>query len=192
MPLNPKLLWAGGDEGTEDNKVRFQPNIPTEEVFTTPYPEGASGKVVASKPLSHHGRIVENFEIEFENGRAVRWKAENGQEILDHMITIDEGASRLGEVALVTFDSPINQTGLLFSNTPYDEKACCHLALGRGFTNLLKEGSAHSPEELKAAGINDSMIHTDFMIGTADLEIDGEKEDGSLVPVFRNGTWAID
>lgn len=192
VPLNPNLVWAGGGEDTEGTKVFFQPNIPTEEVFTTPLPEGAEGKVVSSKPLSYKGQLIDHFSIEFENGKAVRWAAETGEELLGEMLTIDEGASRLGEVALVPFDSPINQTGILFRNTLYDENACCHLAVGRGFTMLVKDYEKYSREEIMELGINESMIHVDFMIGTADLSIDGEKEDGSLVPIFRNGTWVID
>lgn len=192
VPLNPHLLWAGGGDYTEQSRIYYQPNIPTEEVFTTPHPEGAEGTVVASKPLSYRGQIIENFRIEFENGRAVRWEAEKGEKLLGEMLQQDEGACRLGEVALVPFDSPINKTGLLFQNTLYDENACCHLAVGRGFTMLVKDYENYSREEIMELGINDSMIHVDFMIGTADLSIDGEKEDGSLVPVFRNGTWAID
>lgn len=192
VPLNPHLIWAGGGEDTEGSKIFFQPNIPTEEVFTTPLPEGAEGVVVASKPLSYKGQLIENFRIEFAGGKAVRWSAERGEELLTEMLNMDEGAGRLGEVALVPFDSPINQTGLLFQNTLYDENACCHLAVGRGFTMLVKDYEKYTLEEIMALGINESMIHVDFMIGTPDLSIDGEKEDGSLVPVFRHGTWAID
>lgn len=192
VPLSPHMLWAGGGEESEGKKIFFQPNIPTEEVFTTPLPDGAEGIVYASKPLSFKGQLIDGFHIEFEKGRAVRWGAEVGEELLGEMLTLDEGAGRLGEAALVPFDSPINQTGILFQNTLYDENACCHLAVGRGFTSLVKDYEKYTREEIMALGINDSMIHVDFMIGTADLAIDGEREDGSLVPVFRNGTWAID
>ena len=189
--LLPQVLWAGGGEELKETKVFFQPNIPTEEIFTTPMRGDAEGKVVASKPLSYQGQLIDKFWIEFEAGKAVRWGAEQGEELLGTMLTMDEGAAYLGELALVPFESPVNQKGYLFWNTLYDENACCHLAVGRGFTNLVKDYDQYTREELVAMGLNESMIHVDFMIGTADLDIDGEKADGTLVPIFRGGTWAF-
>ena len=151
----------------------------------------ADGLLVASKPLSYQGQLIENFSIRFENGRAVEVKAEKGQQLLEEMIAMDEGAPYLGEVALVPKESPINQCGILFYNTLFDENAACHVALGTGFTNLLEGFENMCTEETLAAGVNDSMIHVDFMIGTDDLTITGIKADGTEVEVFRNGTWAF-
>ncbi len=189
--LLPNVVWLGGGEKTQGSEVFFQPNIPTEEVFTTPCKGDASGKVVASKPLSYQGQLIDRFWIEFEDGKAVRWGAEEGEELLSKMLTMDEGAGLLGEVALVPYESPVNQLGYLFWNTLYDENACCHMAVGRGFTNLVEDYDNYEHEELIEMGINESMVHVDFMIGTEDMAIDGETEDGELIPIFRNGTWAF-
>ncbi len=189
--LLPNVLWEGGGETALGSGIYFQPNIPTEEVFTSPRKGDVEGKVVASKPLSYQGQLIEDFWIEFEGGKAVRWGAKHNEHLLGEMLSMDEGASMLGELALVPFESPINEKGYLFWSTLYDENASCHMAVGRGFTNLVENYGNYSREELMAMGINDSMIHTDFMIGTRDLAIDGETSDGQLIPIFRNGTWAF-
>ena len=188
--LNPRVKWEGGGEYSLQG-IYFNPNMPTEEIFTSPMRGRADGLLVASKPLSYQGQLIENFSIRFENGRAVEVKAEKGQQLLEEMIAMDEGAPYLGEVALVPKESPINQCGILFYNTLFDENAACHVALGTGFTNLLEGFENMSTEETLAAGVNDSMIHVDFMIGTDDLTITGIKADGTEVEVFRNGTWAF-
>lgn len=187
--LNDKVEWAGGSEALGTGQV-FNPNMPTEEIFTTPISGKAEGIVHSSKPLSTRGQILDNFWIEFENGSAVRWDAEKGKDVLDSLLTMDEGAARLGEVALVPDASPISQSGILYYNTLFDENASCHLAIGRGFSNLLEGFEDMTNEERIAAGINDSMIHVDFMIGSPSMQIDGVTRSGEVVPVFRNGNWA--
>lgn len=184
-------VFAGGGEYTLDG-VFFNPNIPSEEVFTSPMRGEADGIVYASKPLSYRGELIENFSVRFKDGKAVEVHAEKGQELLEKMISMDEGAAYLGECALVPFESPINKTGLLFCNTLFDENAVCHLALGAGFTACIKDFEKYTNDELHAKGINDSMIHVDFMIGTADLSVVAETADGREVQIFRNGTWAFD
>ena len=151
----------------------------------------AEGIVYSSKPLSYQGQLIENFWFKFENGKVVEAGAEKNDELLQKMINMDEGARYLGECALVPFDSPINQTGLLFYNTLFDENACCHLALGMGFPDTIEDHHNKTLEECRALGINDSMIHEDFMIGTADLEILAHCRDGKTVKIFENGTWAF-
>ena len=184
-------VFMGGDEEAMSNGVRFNPNIPTEEVFISPKKGVAEGIVYASKPLSYRGELIENFSIRFENGKAVEVHAEKNEDLLREMISMDEGAAYLGECALVPFESPVNQSGVLFYNTLFDENAVCHLALGFGFTNSLKGFEKYTIEECYKKGINDSMIHVDFMIGTEDLSIVGVARDGSRVQIFKNGTWAF-
>lgn len=188
--LNKQGIFMGGGETTLNGQF-FNPNIPSEEIFTSPMKGEAEGIVYASKPLSYKGELIENFSVRFEGGKAVEVHAEKGEELLKEMITMDEGAAYLGEVALVPFDSPVNQTGILFYNTLFDENACCHLALGAGFTNCVKDFEQYTNDQLHEMGVNDSMIHVDFMIGTADLSIDALCADGKTVPIFRNGTWAF-
>lgn len=183
-------IFAAGTEKTLQGRV-FNPNIPTEEVFTSPKAGVAEGIVYASKPLSYQGEIIDDFCLTFKGGRVVDVKAGKNEELLRKLVAMDNNAAMLGECALVPFDSPINNTGILFFNTLYDENCCCHLALGRGFNNCLKDFEKLSFEECKKAGINDSIIHVDFMIGTADLEIDGVTADGKTVAIFRNGNWAF-
>lgn len=183
-------LFMGGGEFTEGGEF-FNANIPTEEVFISPMRGKAEGIVYATKPLSYRGEVIENFNIRFEGGRAVEVHAERGEELLRQMISMDDGAAYLGECALVPWNSPINETGLLFYNTLFDENACCHLALGRGFSNCLKGYENMTFEECTAAGINDSMIHEDFMIGAPDLSITAKLADGTEMPIFRDGTWAF-
>ena len=189
--LNEKALWLAGGESIRHTGVFFNPNIPTEECFTSPIAGKAEGIVYSSKPLSYNGELIENFSIRFENGKAVEVKAEKGQQLLEEMIHMDEGACKLGEVALVPYDSPINNTGILFFNTLYDENAACHLALGIGFNNCIKDFEKYTNEEIKKMGVNDSGIHVDFMIGSKDLNITGYTRDGKKVQIFKNGNWAF-
>ena len=151
----------------------------------------ADGIVYSTKPLSYQGQIIDNFSIRFENGKAVEWHAEQGVESLTQMLTMDETAGYLGEVALVPQASPICQSGLLFYNTLFDENAACHLAVGRGFPDCIRDHHNKTLEECRELGINDSMIHVDFMIGCDTMSIDGERENGEIVPIFCNGNWAF-
>ena len=189
--LNNKVKWESGGEYTLGSHVFFNPNIPTEECFTSPIKGKAEGIVYASKPLSYQGQLIKNFSIRFENGKAVEVHAEENEALLKEMISMDEGAPYLGEVALVPFDSPINQTGILFYNTLYDENAACHLALGVGFANVLKDYEKYTLDECREKGINDSMIHVDFMIGNEDMNITALTRDGKRVSIFKNGEWAF-
>lgn len=182
--------FLGGGEVTIGGNF-FNPNIPSEEIFTTPKAGEAEGIVYSTKPLSYQGQLIENFWVRFENGRAVEVGSEKNEELLRKMISMDEGAAMLGECALIPFDSPINNTGILFFNTLFDENASCHLALGHGFSNLLEGFENLTVEECIARGVNDSMIHVDFMIGAPDLDITGTTKDGREVPIFWNGGWAF-
>lgn len=189
--LNPRGVFTGGGETTLGSKIYFNPNIPSEEVFTSPMRGVAEGKVVATKPLSYQGKLIENFWIRFEKGKAVEVYAEKNQDLLEKMISMDEGAAYLGECALIAYDSPINNTGVLFYNTLFDENASCHLALGRGFNECLRGFEKMTVEECREAGINSSMIHVDFMIGSEDMDIVGVTKEGKRVQIFKNGNWAI-
>ena len=173
--------------------VYYNPNMPTEECFTSPNKYSANGVVYATKPLSVMGSVVSDFGFRFENGKVVEVLSDKVEEknLLEKLISLDEGASRLGEVALVPFDSPINKTGLLFYSTLYDENACCHLALGRAFNECIKDYNELTEEEIKKVDLNTSIIHVDFMIGTSDLSITAELYDGTTAEIFKNGTWAI-
>lgn len=182
--------WEGGGQEGADGRYFF-PNIPTEEIFTSPQRLSTNGVVHSALPLIYNGSPVEDFWIRFEEGRAVEWDARVGKEVLGGIIQTDEGSCYLGEVALVPFDSPIRNTGTLFLETLYDENASCHLALGKGFPEVLEGGYELTDEQLLEAGLNESAAHVDFMVGTADLNIDGLRADGSVVPVFRNGNWAF-
>lgn len=192
VSINENMIFEGGDERTFAGVV-YNPNMPTEECFTSPIKTSANGWVYASKPLSVMGKVVDNFAFKFENGKIVEVKAKNEEhkEVLEKLISLDEGARQLGEVALVPFDSPVNQTGLLFYNTLYDENACCHLAIGRAFEECIRDYQNKTEEEIKAIDLNKSMIHVDFMIGTADLSIEALTYDGKKVQIFKDGTWAI-
>ena len=183
-------IWVGGG-CTTPKGVFFDPNMPTEECFCMPVKTGTNGIVYASKPLDYNGKLIENFWLRFEDGRVVDFDAEKGKEALSQMISFDEGASYLGEVALVPYDSPVSQSGVLFLHTLYDENAACHLALGRPYPENLEGGVDMSKEELAAHGANDSMLHEDFMIGTREMSIDGIREDGTAVPVFRHGNFVF-
>lgn len=188
--LIPGALWMGGGETLLDGTF-FNPNMPTEEIFTTPMKGKAEGTVVATMPLSYQGNLIENFSITFKDGRAVSCKAEKGQELLERMIAMDDGAAMIGELALIPHDSPISNLGILFYNTLFDENASCHIALGMGFQNVLEGFENMTLEEAHEKGVNDSVIHVDFMIGDNTLNIDGITPDGETVPVFRNGNWAF-
>ena len=182
-------LWAGGAAPAK-NGVICNPNIPTEEVFTTPHAQRVEGVVRASKPLSHQGSLIENIEVRFEGGRIVESKTSTGQDVFKNLIATDEGAARLGEVALVPHSSPISQSGLLFYNTLFDENAACHIALGQCYSECIEGGAKLSDDDIAAKGGNSSLIHVDWMIGSGETDIDGIAADGPRIPVFRKGEWA--
>ena len=186
----PEAHFCGGGE-TSLQGYYFNPNIPTEECFISPMKGKAEGIVYSTKPLCYQGQLIDHFWIRFHEGKAVEWHAEQNDDLLGKLINMDEGSCYLGECALVPFNSPINETGILFYNTLFDENACCHLALGLGFADTINDFEHKTLEECRALGINKSSIHEDFMIGSADLEIDALCADGRTVAIFRNGTWAI-
>ena len=190
VELIPGAKWMGAGDVNSENGVFYIPNMPTEEIFTTPMAGKCEGTLVSVKPLSWNSQLITNFSIAFKDGRAVSCRAEEGQELLEQMIKMDDGASMLGEVALVPKESPVNQCGFLFYETLFDENACSHCALGMGFKEALPDGNSLSVSQAQEKGINDSIIHVDFMVGADDLSIDGLLPDGTAVPVFRNGTWA--
>ena len=187
----PEARFLGGGERTLGTNVYFNPNIPTEECFITPKKGVAEGIVYASKPLSYRGELIENFWFRFHEGKVVEAHAEKGDALLQQMISMDENAGYLGECALVPYDSPISNSGILFYNTLFDENAACHLALGMGFSNCIDQYEKYTKEQIDALGVNDSMIHVDFMIGCKDLEIVGRTHDGREVPIFKDGNWAF-
>ena len=189
--LMDRSIFVGGCEKALGSNIIFNPNIPSEEIFVTPKKGLAEGIVYSAKPLSYQGQLIENFSIRFENGKAVEVHAEKGEELLQEMISMDENASYLGEVALIAYDSPINNTGLLFFETLYDENASCHLALGRGYANCVRDYDQFTNQELEEMGVNNSMIHVDFMIGSKDLSIVGITKDNQEVQIFKDGNWAF-
>ena len=186
--LADQHLWAGGGT-TAGNGIYCQPNIPTEECFTTPHKDRVDGVVSASKPLSHQGTLIENIRCRFEAGRIVEVTASNGQDAIRKLISTDEGAARLGEVALVPHNSPIAQSGVLFWNTLFDENAASHIALGQAYSTCLIKGETMSNQELAKLGANESLIHVDWMIGGPTMNVDGLSADGSAEPLMRNGEW---
>lgn len=186
----PQARFCAGEEVSLSG-VAYNPNIPTEECFISPDYRTAQGIVYSTKPLSYQSQIIDRFSVRFENGRAVEVHAEVGEELLKTMVSMDEGAAYLGECALVPQKSPIAQSGLLFYNTLFDENAACHLALGMGFVDTIEDYHNKTLEECRALGINDSMIHVDFMIGCDSMDIDAVCEDGRTVPIFRGGNWAF-
>ena len=190
MGLIPEGRFCGGGE-TARTGIFFNPNIPTEECFVSPRRGQAEGIVYATKPLSYRGQLIEGFSIRFAGGKAVEVHAEKGEDLLKAMISMDEGAAYLGECALVPQASPIAESGLLFYNTLFDENAACHLALGMGFPDTIADFQNKTLEECRSLGINDSMIHEDFMIGCDSMNIDALCADGSTKPIFRNGNWAF-
>lgn len=189
--LMPEGSFLGGGEYTLGTHEYFNPNIPTEEVFTTPKAGECEGIVYSSMPLSYNGEIIDNFSMRFEGGKIVEAKAEKNETLLKEMVGMDAGAAMLGECALVPYDSPIRNSGIMFYETLFDENASCHLAIGRGFTNTVKNYSEYTNEQMKEMGVNDSAIHVDFMIGTADMSIVGIKKNGERFEIFKNGNWAF-
>ncbi|MGL4198128.1 MAG: aminopeptidase [Allorhizobium sp.] len=181
--------WHGG-ASTAKNGVTCNPNIPTEEVFTTPHALKVEGHVSSTKPLSHQGTLIDNIQVRFEGGRIVEAKASKGEAVLNKVLDTDEGARRLGEVALVPHSSPISASGVLFYNTLFDENASCHIALGQCYSKCFLNGASLSQDQIKAQGGNSSLIHIDWMIGSGQVDIDGIRADGSKVPVMRQGEWA--
>jgi aminopeptidase len=181
--------WQGG-ASTAKNGIICNPNIPTEEVFTTPHARRIEGRVVSTKPLSYQGSLIDNIQVRFEEGRIVEAKATRGEEVLNKVLETDDGARRLGEVALVPHSSPISKSGLLFYNTLFDENAACHIALGQCYSKCFVDGANLSPDEIASRGGNKSLIHIDWMIGSDQIDIDGLDEKGGRTPVFRKGEWA--
>ena len=186
----PEGRFCGGSEKSLQGIV-FNPNIPSEECFISPKRGEAEGIVYATKPLSYQGQLIDRFWIKFHEGKAVEWHAEVNNELLTKLITMDEGSAYLGECALVPYDSPIRKSEILFYNTLFDENAACHLALGMGFADTIEDFHEKTLAECRALGVNDSMIHEDFMIGSQDMNIDAMCADGRTVAIFRNGNWAF-
>ena len=182
-------IWAGGG-GNNVKDVFFVANMPTEEVFTMPLKTGVNGVVCSTKPLNYSGNLIDNFKLTFENGKVVDFEAEEGYEVLKDLLALDEGAKHLGEVALVPYDSPISNSNIIFLNTLFDENASCHFAFGKAYPTNIKGGENMTDEELERAGVNDSLTHVDFMVGSKDLSIIGETKDGKKVQIFENGNWA--
>ncbi|WP_419883583.1 aminopeptidase [Peribacillus sp. B-H-3] len=190
IELPSKHLWVGAGSINEKGH-EFMANMPTEEVFTVPLKTGVNGTVSSTKPLSYGGNIIDNFSVTFKDGRITEVKAEEGEEILKQLVETDEGSHYLGEVALVPFNSPISQSNILFYNTLFDENASNHLAIGSAYAFCIEGGKKMSQKELEENGLNESLTHVDFMIGSDQMDIDGIKEDGTSEPVFRNGDWAF-
>lgn len=184
-------LFLGGGEAALGSNIYFQPNIPSEECFTSPMSGKAEGVVYATMPLSYQGNLIENFWLRFEGGKVVEYHAEKNEVLLGKILDMDEGSRMLGECALVPNSSPIRQSGILFYNTLFDENATCHLALGYGFDSTIKDYEKKTKKECQEEGINDSIIHIDFMIGSPSLDIDALTHDGKTVPIFREGEWAF-
>ncbi|KPU27226.1 peptidase M29 [Caloranaerobacter sp. TR13] len=188
IELPEKHIWLGGSDYTPEG-VEFVANMPTEEVFTLPKKTGVNGIVVSSKPLNYNGNLIEDFSLTFKEGKIIDFKAEKGYETLKQLIETDKGSCYLGEVALVPYDSPISKSNILFYNTLFDENASCHLAIGKAYPVCIKNSENMSKEELEKLGVNDSLVHEDFMIGTEDLEIIGITQEGKEIPVFKNGNF---
>lgn len=189
VKLPKNHIWASGKDVTQSG-IEFVANIPTEEVFSMPHKYGVDGIVYASKPLNYGGTLIEDFSITFKNGKIVDFSAKSGYEALENLVSIDEGAKYLGEIALVPFDSPISNLGILFYNTLFDENASCHLAIGQAYSSCIQGGDKLSSEEMEEVGMNDSLTHVDFMFGTSDLSIVGYEENGNCENIFINGNWA--
>ncbi|MFC4619237.1 aminopeptidase [Camelliibacillus cellulosilyticus] len=190
LALPENHVWMGGSVANTDG-VNFVPNIPTEEVFCAPKKTGVNGTVRSTKPLNYGGQLIENIAITFKEGRIVDFHADTGYEVLKNLIETDEGSHYLGEIALVPHQSPISDTGLIFFNTLFDENASCHLAIGSAYAMNLIDGGKMSDEELEAHGLNTSITHVDFMIGSPDLNIEGITASGESITIFKNGNWAI-
>ena len=183
-------IWQGGSDKT-NKKIKYMPNIPTEEVFTMPDMYRVDGVVYSAMPLSYQGALIENFSLRFKDGKVIEHHAEKGEEALSRLLETDEGSSRLGEVALIPYKSPISDMKILFYNTLFDENASCHLALGSSYAITVKNGDKMSEEEAKKKGCNDSGVHVDFMFGTSDMNVDGITYGGETIPVFRNGNFVF-
>ncbi|GMA98385.1 aminopeptidase [Pelosinus sp. IPA-1] len=190
IELPKNHVWLGGSEFTPEG-LEFLANMPTEEVFTMPKKTGANGTVFSSKPLNYNGNLIDDFSLTFKEGKVVDFTAKQGYEILKGLVETDEGSHFLGEVALVPYNSPISNSNILYYNTLFDENASCHLAIGKAYPVCIKDGENMSNEELKALGVNDSLTHVDFMIGTKDLEIIGITAEGKEIAVFKNGDFAF-
>ena len=190
VTLNEGYLFAGGGSYTTKGQYFF-PNMPTEEIFTSPYRNGTNGVVYSSLPLNYNGNLIDEFKMEFKDGRIIDFDAKMGKEVLKEMLSIDEGSLYLGEIALVPYDSPISNMKTLFYNTLFDENASCHLAIGKGFSECIQGGLTMTKEQLLEKGVNDSLTHVDFMIGTSDLKIMGETKDGQVVRIFENGNFVF-
>ena len=190
--LMPQMLFMGGAEYLSDGKTLYNANIPSEEIFTTPMKGEAEGIVVSTKPLCYRGVMIENFSLRFEKGKVTEFHAEKNEEALKEMLAMDEGASMLGECAFVPCSGRIGQSGILFYNTLFDENASCHLALGEGYSSCLENFADYTQEQARALGVNESMIHEDFMIGAPDLSITGLTAEGKTVKIFTDGEWDID
>ena len=189
--LAPNHIWEGGYCETQEKRIVFNPNMPTEEIFTMPYRNHVNGTVVTTKPLDYQGNIIEEFTLRFENGRVVEYSAKNNEDSLKALVEFDEGSHYIGEVALVPYHSPISELNVLFYNTLFDENASCHLALGSAYPTTVKNGENMSKEELLEAGANDSLLHVDFMFGSSDMNVKGICFDGKEVDVFVNGDFVI-
>ena len=183
-------VWKGG-AGRARNGVVCNANIPTEEVFTCPHKDRVDGTVCSSKPLSYQGSLIDGIKVRFEKGRIVEMTAAKGEDAFRNLITTDEGAARLGEVALVPHSSPISKSGIIFNNTLFDENAASHIAVGQSYTENIRDGGERSAEEKAALGANSSLVHVDWMIGNGDLDIDGITADGGAEPLMRKGEWAV-
>ncbi|MCK9471518.1 MAG: aminopeptidase [Bacilli bacterium] len=183
-------IWAGGGEHTKGG-VYFCPNIPTEETFTMPHKAGVNGRVYSTKPLNYQGKLIDEFWLEFKDGKVVDFDAKKERETLKGLLELDEGSSRLGEVALISHDSPISNTNILFFNTLFDENASCHLALGNAYPMNIKDGIGMEEEKLEEKGYNKSMAHVDFMFGSSDMEIVGTTKAGEKIQVFKNGNFVF-
>ncbi|SJZ63191.1 aminopeptidase [Garciella nitratireducens] len=184
-------LWSGGSDTTPEG-LEFIANIPTEEVYTLPKKTGVNGKVISTKPLNYNGNLIDEFTLVFKEGKVIDFSAKKGYETLKNLLETDSGACYLGEVALVPYDSPISQSGILFYNTLFDENASCHLAFGKAYPTCLKEGEKMNQEELEKAGVNNSLIHVDFMVGSKDLQIIGTNSKGEEIQIFRDGNFAFE
>lgn len=183
-------IWQGGSAIAKSG-TSFNPNMPTEEVYTVPHKYAVNGMVTSTKPLNYGGSLIDDFTLTFKDGKVVDYTAEHGEDVLKHLLEADEGARYLGEVALVPDESPISKSGIVFYNTLFDENASCHVALGKAYPTSLQGGDKMSLAELDKHGVNDSVVHVDFMIGSDEMDIDGVMADGTAEPLFRNGSWAI-
>ncbi|WP_421378584.1 aminopeptidase [Bacillus salacetis] len=190
VELHPKSKWICA-QFNNDQGVNFVPNLPTEEVFTIPVRDSVNGTVSSTKPLNYSGNLINNFSLTFKDGKVTEFNAEEGYDTLKGLLETDEGASFLGEIALVPHNSPISNTNIIFNNTLFDENASCHIALGNALSICVENGKEMTQDELKEIGFNESLTHVDFMIGSAQLDIDGEREDGTIEPIFRSGNWAF-